>query len=182
MPAATYSITNSAQPTSAAPVKQATGTAIRTMMQLAPLATGFPIRIIEVNASFDASAAATPGEVEVFACTGAATMSTAYGAGDVMPYGSRLDIPANTAGTSGTPLSLGTALSGFATTSVTEGTVANYRLFDAQLVSPTNQYVKQFPLGREPQLGGNSGTQDFLRVRMTFATTVNAYIVVVFEV
>jgi hypothetical protein len=182
MPAVTYSVINSAQPTTAAPVKQPTGTAIRTMVQLAPLASGFPIRIIEVNASFDASSPATPGEVEVFACTGAATMSTAYAAADIMAYGSRLDTPANTAGVSGTPLSLGTALSAFATAAVTEGTVANYRLFDAQQISPTNQYVKQFPQGREPQLGGNSATQEFLRVRMTFGASVNAYIVVIFEV
>jgi len=182
MGAATYMVYNSAQASSAAPVKQATGSAIRTMMQLAPLATGFPIRIIEWGCSFDGSAAATPGEVELFACTGAATMSTAYAAADIQPFGSRLDYPANTSGTSGTPLSLGTALSGFATTSVTEGTVANYRGFDVQLVAPTSQYVKQFPLGREPQLGGNSATQDFLRCRMTFGTTVNAYIYVIFEV
>lgn len=182
MPAATYMVYNSAQATTAAPVKQPTGTAIRTMMQLAPLAQGFPIRIVEWGCSFDGTAAALPGEVELFACTGAATMSTAYAAADIQPYGSRLDFPANTAGTSGTPLSLGTALSGFATAAVTEGTVANYRGFDLQLVAPTNQYVKQFPLGREPQLGGNSATQDFLRVRMTFGTSVNAYIYVIFEV
>lgn len=180
--ALTYSVFNSAQPSAAAPVKQPTGTAIRTMLQLAPLASGFPIKLVEVNISFDGSAAATPGQVEVFACTGAATMSTALAAADIMPYGSRLDTPANTAGTSGTPLSLGTALSAFATAAVTEGTVANYRGFDNQLVAPTSQYIKQFPLGREPQLGGNSATQEFLRVRMTFGTTVNAAIMVVFEV
>ena len=182
MPAATYMVYNSAQASTAAPVKQPTGTAIRTMMQLAPLATGFPIRIIEWGCSFDGSAAATPGEVELFACTGAATMSTAYAAADIQPYGSRLDIPANTSGTSGTPLSLSTTLSGFATAAVTEGTVAGYRGFDLQLLSPTQPYVKQFPLGREPQLGGNSGTQDYLRCRMTFGTTVNVYIYVIFEV
>lgn len=182
MPASTYFVQNSAQQTTAAPVSQPTGTAIRTMLQLAPVASGYPIRIIEWGCSFDGSAAATPGKVELFACTGAATMSTALGTADVMPYGSRLDTPANTSGTSGAPLSLGTALSGFATTSVTEGTVANARNFDIQLVAPTSQYVKQFPLGREPQLGGNSATQEFLRVRMTFGTTVNAYIYVVFEV
>lgn len=182
MPAVTYSVLNSAQPTSASPVKQPTGTSIRTMLQLAPLASGFPIRIVEWNCSFDGSAAATPGQVELFACTGAATMSTALAAADVMAYGSRLDTPANTAGTSGTPLSLGTALSGFATAAVTEGTVANYRSFDSQLISPTNQYIKQFPLGREPQLGGNSATQEFLRVRVTFGTSVNMQIQIVFEV
>jgi hypothetical protein len=182
MGAATYLVYNSAQATTAAPVKQPTGIALRTMMQLAPLAQGYPVRIIEWGCSFDGSAAATPGEVELFATTVAATMSTAYAAADIQPYGSRLDYPANTSGTSGAPLSLGTALSGFATTSVTEGTVANYRGFDVQLVAPTGQYVKQFPLGREPQLGGNSATQDFLRCRMTFGTTVNAYIYVIFEV
>ena len=182
MPAVTYSIANSAQATTAAPVKQPTGSAIRTMMQLAPLVSSFPIRLIEWGCSFDGSAAATPGQVELFACTGAATMSTAYAAGDVMPYGSRLDTPANTAGTSGSPLSLGTALSGFATAAVTEGTVANYRLFDLQQVAPTNEYVKQFPQSREPQLGGNSATQEFLRVRVTFGASVNAYIYVIFEV
>lgn len=182
MPAATYMVYNSAQATTAAPVKQATGTAIRTMMQLAPLVSSFPIRIVEWGCSFDGSALATPGQVELFACTGAATMTTAYAAADIQPYGSRLDFPANTAGTTGSPLSLGTALSGFATTSVTEGTVANYRGFDLQMIDPVNQYVKQFPLGREPQLGGNSATQEFLRCRMTFGTTVNAYIYVIFEV
>ena len=60
--------------------------------------------------------------------------------------------------------------------------MATTRMFDMQLIAPTGQYVKQFPLGREPQLGGNSATQEFLRVRMTFGTTVNAYIYVIFEV
>lgn len=180
MAAKTYLVHNSAQVTTAAPVKQPTGTAIRTMMQLAP-ATGYPIRIIEWGCSFDASAAATPGQVELFSTTVAATaLSTAYAAGDVQPF-SDPNAPANTAGTSGVPLNLGTGLSGFSTAAVTEGAVANARMFDTQLVSPTNQYLKQFPLGREPELGGGA-TAQFLRVRMTFGTTVNAYIYVIFEV
>lgn len=179
MPAVTYMIYNSAQATTAAPVKQPTGTAIRTMMQLAPLVSSYPIRLIEWGFSLDSYA--TAGEVELFACTGAATMSSAYAAADVQPYGDRLNTPANTAGTTGSPLSLGTALSGFATAAVTEGTVANYRGFDLQL-DPQGPYVKQFPLGREPQFGGNSATQEFLRCRMTFGTSVNAYIYVIFEV
>jgi len=178
----TYMVYNSAQATTAAPVKQPTGTAIRTMMQLAPLVSSFPVKIIEWGCSFDGSAAATPGQVELFACTGAATMSTAYAAADIQPWGDRLNTPANTAGSSGSPLSLGTALSGFATAAVTEGTVANYRGFDLQQIAPTNQYVKMFPLGREPQFGGNSATQEFLRVRMTFGASVNAYVYVVLEI
>jgi len=175
MAAKVYSIYNGAQPTTAAPAKQPTGTLIRTMMQLA---VNFPIRLIEVNASFDGTSAATPGIVEVFQTTVAATMSTANVAADIMPYGDP-NAPANTAGASGIPLGLGTtALTGFATAAVTEGTVANYHLFDAQQVAPTNQYVKQFPLGREPELAPST----FLRVRMTFGASVNTLIQVVFEV
>lgn len=184
MGAKTYIVYNSAAATTAAPVKQATGSAVRTMMQLAPQYATAPyqyIRLIEWGCSFDGSAAATPGEVELFACTGAATMSTAYAAADIQPYGDA-NAPANTASTGGIPLALSTTLSGFATTSVTEGTVANYRNFDLQLVAPTSQYVKQFPLGREPELGGNAGAaQPFLRIRATFGTTVNMYCYVIFE-
>lgn len=180
--ALTYTVFNSAQPTTAAPVSQPTGTAIRTMLQLAPLASGKPIKLVEWGCSFDGSVAATPGKVELFACTGAATLTTAFAAGDIMPFGDRLDSPANSAGTSGDPLSLGTSLSAFASASGTEGSVANYRSFDPQLIAPTSQYVKQWPMGREPKIGGNSATQEFLRVRMTFGTTVNTIIYVIFEV
>jgi hypothetical protein len=171
-------IYNSAQATTAAPVKQPTGTAIRTMMQLAP-AAGYAMRVIEWGCSFDGSSAATPGQVELFATTVAATMSTAYGTGDIQPYGDPNAAP-NTSGSSGVPLNLSTSTSGFATAAVTEGSVANYRGFDVQMVSPTNQYVKQFPLGREPELNGHA-TTEYLRVRMTFGTTVNAYIYVIVE-
>jgi hypothetical protein len=64
MAAKTYIVYNSAMATTAAPVAQPTGTAIRTLMQLAP-ATGVPIRVIEWGISFDGSAAATPGKVEL---------------------------------------------------------------------------------------------------------------------
>lgn len=183
MAAKTYIVFNGAAPTTAAPVKQPTGTAIRTMLQLAPQTSPIqPLRVVEWGCSFDGSAAATPGEVEFFACTGAATMSTALGVGDVMPYADE-GAPTQSAGTGGAPLALGTALSGFATTSVTEGTVANYRMIDCQLLPPTAPYVKQFPLGREPEVGNGKAslTQEFLRVRVTFGASVNMYCYVVFE-
>jgi hypothetical protein len=53
-------------------------------------------------------------------------------------------------------------------------------MFDTQLIAPTNQYVKQFPLGREPELNGKA-TVEFLRVRMTFGASVNATIYIVCE-
>lgn len=176
MAAKTYKVYNSAMATTAAPVKQPTGTAIRTMLQLAPV--GGPIRIIEWGCSFDGFAAALPGQIElVDTGTVFATVSSAFAVADVQTYGDP-NAPANTAGTSGVPLGLGTAKSGFATGAGTEGSTTVTRNFDLQMIPPTGQYVLQFPLGREPEMvAGNC-----LRVRMTFGTTVNCYCYVIFEV
>lgn len=158
-----YKVANFVQPTTAAPVEQPTGTAIRTMLQIATSST-MGIKIVEWGISFDGSAAAQPIQVEFFGCTGAATMSTALAATDV----SRISDPL---GTETIPLQYGTALTAFATAAVTEGTVANYRSFDAQQIAPTAQYVKQWPLGREPSLALST----FARIRVTAAASVNCY-------
>ena len=60
---AQYFIHNATQPTTAAPVKQPTGSAIRTMVQLR-FATGLHPRLTAWGCSFDGSTAATPGQVE----------------------------------------------------------------------------------------------------------------------
>lgn len=165
----TYLVHNSAMVTTAAPVKQPTGTAIRTMMQLAPSADYGVMRIHEWGFSLDSYAIA--GEVELLdAGTVFATMSTAYAVADIQPHNDAT-APANTSGSSGLPLNLGTALSGFATASVTEGTITAAAMKDLQ-VDPQGPYVKQWPLGLEPEVAGGHG----MRVRMTFGTTVNAYI------
>jgi hypothetical protein len=177
MAAQRYTILNSAQPTTAAPVKQPTGSAIRTMMQLRP-ATGYYPRIVEWGCSFDASAAATPGQIELFETSVAATMSTAYAAGDIMPHTQAGYTPANTAGSSGVPFNLSTTTSGFATAAVTEGTVAGYRLAQAHMLPPTGPLVYSWPLGREFEIEA----QKYLRVRVTFAVTVNMYIYIVIEI
>jgi hypothetical protein len=177
MAAKTYIVYNSAMATTAAPVKQPTGTAIRTMMQL-KFAAGVIARPIAWGVSFDGSAAATPGVVELIE-TGAilATVSSAFAAADVQPYGDA-NAPANTAGTSGVPLNLGTSASGFATAAGTEGSIVASRMADVQQVAPTNQYSMQWPLGREFEVvPGNA-----LRVRATFGTTVNMLCWVIFEV
>lgn len=176
MSAKTYLIQNCAMPTTAAPVAQPTGAAIRTMMQVV-LATGYPGRVIEWGCSFDGSAAATPGKVELVEVDVAATMSTAFGVNDIIRYGDP-NAPANTAGASGVPFNLSTGTSGFATAAVTEGTSTASRTLDSQLVAPTNQYLKQWPLGREPELI----PQKFLRVRVSFGVTVNMFCYVVIEV
>lgn len=60
------------------------------------------------------------------------------------------------------------AATGF--TATAEGTITTTRLFDAQLIAPTNQYIYQFPLGQEPVLViGNS-----CRIRVHAPAAVNA--------
>lgn len=164
---AIYLIQNSSLVTTAAPVKQPTGTAVRTMLQIEAPSTK-SLTIVEWGISFDGSAAALPIECELFTTTVAATMSTASVLADVSTLNGPLDETSLL--TFG-----GTGHTGFATAAVTEGTVANARMLDLQLVAPTNQYVKQFPLGREPICPPSK----FIRVRVTAGTTVNAYIYVV---
>jgi hypothetical protein len=175
MSAKTYLVYNSAMALGAAPVTQPTGAAIRTMMQICP-AAGRILRPIAWGASFNGAAAAAGGQVELIEVNVAATMSTAYAAADVQPYGDP-NAPANTAGVSGEPLNLSTTTSGFATAAVTEGVPTASRMADLQIVQPTNQYLLQWPLGREFEcIPGR-----FLRVRVTFAVSVGMYCFIIFE-
>ncbi len=168
-----YFIQNSALQTTAAPIKQPTGTAIRTMMQL-KLGAGIIGKIKSWGCSFDAFAAALPGQVELFECTVAATMSTAYVNADIQPQDP--NAPANA---SNFPIDVtSTSTSGFATAAVTEGTVAGVRNFDLQMIAPTGQYSYTWPLGQEPMLKAGN----FLRGRATFAATVNMYMWILLEV
>jgi hypothetical protein len=175
MAAPTYLIYNSAMATVAAPVAQPTGTAIRTMLQIRP-AVGTIIRPIAWGVSFDGFAAAAPGVVELIETDVAATMSTAFAAADVQPYGNA-NAPANTAGATGAPLNLSTTTSGFATGAVTEGTTTASRMADVQQIAPTNQYAMQWPLGREFEVI----PQRYLRVRVTFAASVDMICWILFE-
>jgi len=171
-----YIVYNSNFATTAAPVKQPTGNAIRTMMQLAP---GVPIEVIEWGCSFDGFASAAPGIVELID-TGtvfATALTTAYAAGDIQPFNDP-NAPANTAGSGGLPLNLGTGLSGFSTAAVTEGSITATRMGDVQQVAPTNQYVKQFPLGERFKIPAGHA----LRIRATFAATVNGLLYIIFGV
>lgn len=165
-----YMAINGAMPAAAAPASVTTGATIKTLLQLKPQVR---LRPFEWGISLDGSVAGTPGKVEMIEVDVAATV-TAFAAADVMPY-SDLNGPANTSGTSGTPLNLGTTHSGY--TSSGEGTVTASRLFDGELIAPTSQYVKQFPLDREPHLT----VAKFTRIRVTFAVAINAYCYVVFE-
>ncbi len=157
---ARYRIFNGPMPTAAAQAKVATGTAIKTLLQLKPFNQA---KIVAWGISFDGSAAATPIAVELLE-TGAinATVTASVDA-DVVKLGGTDQAVASVAG-----LTLGVAATGY--TSSAEGTITATRMFDAQLVAPTNQYIYQFPLGQEPVLViGN-----YTRIRVTAGTTVNA--------
>jgi len=169
-----YQVFNGAMVTTAAFVSVTTGTAIKTLLQIKP-AANFDIKVVEWGISFDGSAAATPGKVELIDTGTVFATVTAAVAADVQPYDDP-NAAANTAGVSGVPLNLGTSASGY--TASAEGTITATRYGDIQLIAPTGQYVKQFPLGREFAVkAGNC-----LRVRVTFAAAINAVCYVVFEI
>src|ERR1035437_3386789 len=148
-----------------APSAVTTGTSCKTMLQFEPSAT-IVARIIEWGVSFDGSAAATPGTVELVEHDNPATVTAHVAAGITKQDGDAI------AGGDPTTnlIQVGTTNTGY--TSSGEGsnpTVA--RTFDVQKIAPTNQYVKQFPLGREPLCQ----VSKFVKVRVTFAAAINCF-------
>lgn len=168
---ALYLIANGPMPTTSALAPVTTGTSIKTMLQIKPSAT-IAAKIVEWGISFDGSTAATPGKVELIETDVAATV-TASVAADI----TKLDSDALGGGDPTTNLiQVGTSATGY--TSTNEGSITAVRILDMQLIAGTNQYVKQFPLGREPvlQIG------KFGRIRVTFGTAVNAYCYVIISI
>jgi hypothetical protein len=163
-----YQIFNGPMPTTAAQLPVTTGTAIKTLLQLKPFNT---IKIVEWGISFDGSAAAVPIKCELLDTGAVNATVTASADADITKLESTEQAVASVAG-----LTLGTDATGY--TASAEGTITAIRMFDAQLVAPTNQYVKQFPLGREPH--GIIGR--FIRIRVTAAAAVNALCYITFEV
>lgn len=157
---------NAAFPTTAAPVKMTTGTAIKTLMQVAtPSTTG--ILVVEWGISFDGSASATPIECELVDTeTVGATTLTAL---TPEPYGSQNQDASLCVG--------GTSATGFNSGTTVEGTITATRYGDLQLLPPTSPYLKQWPLGREFFVPASH----FLRVRVTAAAAVNAYCYVIWQ-
>lgn len=168
---ALYFIANGPMPTVASQAAVTTGTAIKTLLQVKASATNV-IKIKEWGISFDGSAAATPGIVELLETDVAATV-TASVAADI----TKLDGLALSNGDQTTNLiPVGTTSTGY--TSTGEGTIAAVRMFDVQHIAPTNQYVKQFPLGLEPVIQ----VSKFGRIRVKFATAINALCYLIVEV
>lgn len=164
-----YLVESGPAPTTAAFAKLAlVASTIKTVLQVKPL---IPCRVIEWGASFDASAAATPGQVELCDTGAVAATVTASVAGDIGLY----DLEAYNFNAPATHLSLGASATGYNASA--EGTITAVREMSAQLIAPTNQFVQQFPLGREPQLIVNNLT----RIRMTFGAAVNLYAYMILE-
>lgn len=155
-----YRIYNAPMPTTASLVAVTTGTAIKTLLQLKPFNQ---CKIVAWGISFDGSAAATPIEVELLETGTVFGTVTASADADIMKLGGTDQAVASVAG-----LTLGTSATGYTCTS--EGSITTVRMFDAQLVAPTNQYIYQFPLGQEPVLVIGNAT----RIRVKAGAAVNA--------
>lgn len=157
---ARYRIYNGPMPTTAAQLPVTTGTAIKTMLQLKPFNQ---CKIIAWGVSFDGSAAATPIKCELLETGTVFGTVTASVDADCIKLDGADQAVASVAG-----LTMGTSATGYTCTS--EGSITVTRMFDAELVAPTNQYIYQFPLGQEPVLViGNA-----CRIRVTAGTAVNA--------
>lgn len=147
-------------PTTAARVAVTTGTTIKTMLQLKPFNSG---KIIAWGWSGDASAAATPGKVELIETGTVFGTVTASADADAKPLSANEDAAMSVAG-----LTLGTSATGYTCTS--EGTITAVKTFDTQQLPPTGPYIYQFPLGQEPKLI----IGQCYRIRNHFAAAINA--------
>lgn len=156
---ALYMTFNGPMPTTAALPKVATGTAIKTMLQVATPATS-RIAPVAWGISFDGSAAGVPVQAELVETNVAATV-TAHVAAGVQPYDDPNAPPSL--------VTLGTAATGY--TASAEGSITSTRHADLQNIAPTNQFAFFWPLANEFVVA----VSRFLRVRVTAAVSVNAW-------
>lgn len=168
--ASLYRFYNGPFPTTAKIAAVTTGSgAIKTLLQVKGIAA-LKCKIVDWGISFDGSSAATPIYVDLIETGTIFGTVTAAVAADIMAYDD------GGAPTSTTYFSVGTTATGYTCTS--EGSIVASRVFDAQLIAPTNQYVLQFPLGREPEVSAVSA----LRIRVHAPVAVNAICFVTLEV
>jgi hypothetical protein len=155
-----YRTWNSAMPTTAAQASVTTGTAIKTMLQIATPATR-QLQLIAWGFTIDSA----PGDSSVFELlqTDVAATVTAHSASGVQPLDP--NAPASL-------VTLGTAATGF--TSSSEGTPTGVRVFDVvaansslTLTAAVATYRYQWMPDERPTIG----VSKFLRVRATTPTT-----------
>lgn len=165
-----YKVFNGPAPTTASQVAVTTGTAIKTLLQVKPGATQI-LKVREWGISFDGSAAATPGIIELCVTDVAATV-TAHVAAGIHKY----DSEALAAGDPTTNIiAVGTTSTGY--TASAEGTITTVRQGDVQQIAPTNQLIYQFPLGVAFVIQAG----EFMRIRVKFAAAINAICYVLVE-
>lgn len=159
-----YKCWNGPMPTTAAQAEVTTGTAVKTLLQIATPSTR-QLQIISWGFSIDAAPATTgEGMVELLQTDVAATV-TAHVAAGVQP----LDPNA-----AASLMSLGTAATGY--TASAEGSITATRVFDAQKVAGVSNGA--YPIGYGYQFVPDErpivAVSRFLRVRVTFSAAVNA--------
>lgn len=156
-----YKIYGAAMPTTAAIAAIATGTAIKTLLQVAPPSDRM-MQLIAWGFTIDDPAGAD-GTIELLQANVAATSLTAHTSADIY----RLDpnIPAS-------KVQLGTALTGF--NAGAEGSITATRIFDVVKLSsvsaeaaPVLTYAYQFMPDERPYVAVST----FLRVRATTPTS-----------
>lgn len=143
----------------------ATGTSIKTLLQFLASATKMA-KIVAWGISFDGSAAATPITVELIETDVAATVTAHVESGLT-----KLDAEALAGGNPTTNLiQVGTAATGY--NASVEGSITVVRNLEApQFIAPTNQFIMQYPLGREPVVQ----ISKYARIRVHAGASVNAY-------
>ena len=168
---ALYKIYNGPAPTAAAQLAVATGTSIKTMLQILGQ-TGILIKIKAWGVSMDAAAAAAGPQFELVETGVVAATVTAHVAAGCVAWNNaalRVNAPA-------TYFNLGTEATGF--TSSAEDTVVESRVFDTQFIQPTGERAWEFSLGNEPEVD----PIHVLRIRVTAAADVDALCWVLVEV
>lgn len=170
-----YYVQNGAMPTTTQFAGVTTGTGLKTMLQIKLGGSTNQVgKIVEWGISFDGSAAATPITVELLSTKTVNATITEFVAADIINLGD----PNAGAVTDDFPLAFTAAGDESGYTATAEGTITATRPFDTQLIAPTNQYVKQYPLGREPIFRND----EYVRIRVKAGAAVNAICYIIFEV
>lgn len=154
---------NNAMPTTTQYATQATGTALRTMLQVATPSTS-TLKVVAFGVEFATAltAAATVDLVDTgtVACTGL----TAHVAAGVQPYGADAQ-----GGTS--VMTLGTGATGYSAGSSTEGSPTSVRIGKMKILPiGATSYEWEWSLGREFIVP----VSHFLRLRVNTTPTINA--------
>jgi len=162
--ASLYYALSCALPSTAAPVKVATGTTLKILQQVATPSTE-AIRIVEWGVTLDTPATASIVAAELVSVDVAASVGTSF---TPMPFNADGSLIASLCAG-------GAALTCFQPTTQNSPTAS--REYDVKLLVPPYDYVKQWPLGREPYVP----VSRYLQVRVTASVTCNAYSYIIWE-